>query len=108
MSYNNARSSGDIAINLAGLLIGNGCVNDTVQNGDRYIEFLHEENLIPADAKPRNQLAAEAAMVKYIGYTPNYYDFRIQSVDCPACYGYNYSAWAAWFLRYVTLNTNPF
>lgn len=47
---------GDALINLSGLLIGNGCVNDTVQNGDRYIEFMHEENLIPADAKPRVSL----------------------------------------------------
>lgn len=38
-------------------------------------------------------------MVKYIGYSPNYYDYRVQQTSCPACYGYNYSAWAQWFLR---------
>lgn len=40
-------------INLAGVVIGNGCVNDTVQNGEQYINFLHAENLIPADSKPK-------------------------------------------------------
>lgn len=32
-------------------------------------------------------------------YVPNYYDYRIQSVDCGACYSYNYTAWSYWFLQ---------
>lgn len=96
LDYNEKASS---KINFAGVVIGNGCVNDTVQNGDEYIKFLHEAKLIPADSKPRNQGAAEVEMIKYIGYTPNYYDYRTESISCSGCYGYNYSAWAHWFLN---------
>eukprot|EP00604_Paraphysomonas_vestita_P001398 CAMPEP_0174819250 /NCGR_PEP_ID=MMETSP1107-20130205/2365_1 /TAXON_ID=36770 /ORGANISM="Paraphysomonas vestita, Strain GFlagA" /LENGTH=355 /DNA_ID=CAMNT_0016032385 /DNA_START=378 /DNA_END=1445 /DNA_ORIENTATION=+ len=86
-------------INFAGAIIGNGCTNNTVQNEKEYIKFLHEENLIPADSNPRNQGAAELAMIKHIGYTPNYYDYRAESISCSACYGYNYTAWSHFFLH---------
>ena len=99
MNYNEGQASTSQSINLAGLVIGNGCVNNTVQNTDAYIDFLHAQNLIPDDAKPRNEAAAEAMMIKHIGYTPNYYDYRLESISCSGCYGYNYSAWASWFLR---------
>lgn len=69
MDYNEAATA---PINFAGLAIGNGCVNDTVQNNDEFVEFLHAENLIPEDAKPRNEAAAYAQMIRHIGYTPNY------------------------------------
>lgn len=95
----NEKASPESKINFAGVAIGNGCVNDTVQNGDEYIKFLHEENLIPANSHPKNQGAAELEMIKNIGYTPNYYDYRTESVSCSACYGYNYTAWASWFLQ---------
>ena len=36
-------------------------------------------------------LAAQNAMISHIGYQPNYYDYRIESISCPACYGYNYT-----------------
>jgi len=86
-------------INLAGLVIGNGCVNDAVQNTAQYVKFQHAENLIPASSNPATQAAAQVAMNNYLGYTPNYYDYRIHSISCTGCYGYNYSAWGAWFLR---------
>ncbi len=39
-------------------------------------------------------------MNSYLGYTPNYYDYRLQSISCKqGCYGYNYSAWSNFFLR---------
>ena len=60
-------------INLAGVVIGNGCVNNTVQNTDEYISFQHETNLIPATSHPKTTGQADAAMIAYIGYTPNYY-----------------------------------
>ena len=63
---------------LAGALIGNGCINNTVQNGDKYVEFLHAENLIPANATPKGQVEGEAEMIKFLEYTPNYYDYRAQ------------------------------
>lgn len=81
----------DAKFNYVGAVIGNGCVNDTVQNTEEYIKFQHENDLIPADSNPRNQLAAQKEMVDYIGYNPNYYDYRIQDITCPACYSYNYT-----------------
>jgi len=98
LDYNEVTPAAD-QINLAGVIIGNGCTNNTVQNTNQYINFLHEENLIPADSNPKNQLSADAAMVKHIGYTPNYYDYRSESISCSACYGYNYTAWSHWFLK---------
>jgi len=86
-------------IDFQGVAIGNGCVNDTVQSSDLYIKFLHDSNLIPANAQPKTSEEAEALMITYIGYTPNYYDYRVQCVNCPACYCYNYTAWSYWFLR---------
>lgn len=86
-------------INMQGVIIGNGCVNDTVQNTETFVQFQHNENLIPADANPKNMGSAELEMVKHIGYTPNYYDYRIESISCSACYSYNYTAWSYWFLQ---------
>eukprot|EP00595_Chromulina_sp_UTEXLB2642_P002408 CAMPEP_0196761334 /NCGR_PEP_ID=MMETSP1095-20130614/534_1 /TAXON_ID=96789 ORGANISM="Chromulina nebulosa, Strain UTEXLB2642" /NCGR_SAMPLE_ID=MMETSP1095 /ASSEMBLY_ACC=CAM_ASM_000446 /LENGTH=391 /DNA_ID=CAMNT_0042110737 /DNA_START=225 /DNA_END=1400 /DNA_ORIENTATION=+ len=89
----------DNTIPFSGALIGNGCVNNTVQNSNEYISFLHEQNLIPSTSNPSSQALAEVAMVKNLGYSPNYYDYRIQSISCNACYGYNYTAWSYWFLQ---------
>lgn len=57
-------------INFAGAVIGNGCVNNTVQNTDAFVEFQHENNLIPADANPKNMGAADLQMRQYIGLVP--------------------------------------
>lgn len=95
----NAAVAADEQFNLVAAVIGNGCVNDTVQNTNEYIKFQHAQNLIPSTSSPRNMVSAEAEMVKHLGYTPNYYDYRIESVNCGACYGYNYTAWSYWFLR---------
>lgn len=97
LDFNEANPTNNIP--LTGVVIGNGCVNDTVQGLTPYVEFQHENNLIPASSNPKTQAAAESAMIKQLGYTPNYYDFRLESVDCDACYSYNYTAWAHWFLQ---------
>lgn len=86
-------------INLSGVVIGNGCVNNTVQSTSQFITFQHEQNLIPTNANPTTQAAAEASMINYIGYQPNYYDYRVKSISCPACYGYNYTAWSYFLLE---------
>lgn len=87
-------------INLAGLVIGNGCLNNTVQDGtDVFVQFQHEQNLIPADSNPKTQAAAQSAMASYLGYTVNYYDYRAKSVTCSGCYGYDYRAWSKFFLQ---------
>jgi len=92
-------------IPLQGVVIGNGCVNDTVQNTDTFVEFQHEANLIPEDANPKNMGTAEAAMIEHIGYQPNYYDYRLESISCSACYSYNYTAWSYWFLMQDVLDS---
>lgn len=99
MDFNEAQVDKSMKIPLTGVVIGNGAVNNTIQNNDEYVKFLHAENLIPAESNPRNQGMAEIEMVKYLGYTPNYYDYRSERVDCSACYSYNYTAWAHWFLQ---------
>ncbi len=60
-------------INFGGVAIGNGCVNDTVQNTEQFVKFQHAHNLIPATSNPTTQAGAMSAMNSYIGYTPNYY-----------------------------------
>jgi len=93
----NAHSS--VKINFSGVAIGNGCVNDTVQDTAKFVEFQHAHNVIPATSNPKTTATAMSTMNSYLGYTPNYYDYRIQSITCTGCYGYNYSAWAHWFLQ---------
>jgi hypothetical protein len=83
----------------AGVLIGNGCVNNTVQNSDTFVAFQHENNLIPASSNPKSATAGRAAMSAYLGYQPNYYDYRLTSISCAACYSYNYTAWSYWLLQ---------
>ena len=78
----NEKVSESQQINFQGVVIGNGCVNNTVQNGEEYINFLHAASLIPEDATPKNQGIAEVTMIEYIGYVPNYYDYRTESVSC--------------------------
>lgn len=86
-------------INLAGIVIGNGCTNDTVQNDAAYYQFLRETKLIPSTFSPSNRRSAEIKVEETLGYEPNYYDYRAKLISCPACYGYNYTAWSNWFLR---------
>ena len=38
-------------------------------------------------------------MAKHIGYTPNYYDWRIRDISCEACYSYNYTKWSLFFTQ---------
>ena len=88
-------------IPMAGVVIGNGCVNDTVQNSARYVEFLNANDLLPADPsfEPTTTAAADVMMAKHIGYSPNFYDYRVRNVQCGACYSYNYTEWSYWFLK---------
>lgn len=65
IDYNAANPSSTIP--LASVVIGNGCVNDTVQDTNTFIEFQHQNNLIPASSTPRSQAAATSAMASYIG-----------------------------------------
>jgi len=91
-------------INFQGVAIGNGCVNNSVQSETLYVEFLKTSNLLPNDENPRTAEEADLLVVKNIGYEPNYYDYRVICVTCPACYCYNYTAWSHWFLRQDVLD----
>jgi carboxypeptidase C (cathepsin A) len=86
-------------IPLAGAVIGNGCVDDDVQNQEQYVKFLHDSNLIPNDSNPKTRAASNKAVEDHIGYTPNYYDYRLQSITCNGCFGYNYNSWSHWFIN---------
>jgi carboxypeptidase C (cathepsin A) len=96
LDYNEDHSPG---LNLRGIAIGNGCINNTVQDTPKFVEFLHANNLIPSDAAPVTQVGANAQMEEYIGYSPNFYDFRVRDVKCSGCYSYNYTEWSYWFLK---------
>jgi carboxypeptidase C (cathepsin A) len=96
---NNNEDASSSHIPLSGVIIGNGCTNDTIQNNDRYVDFLHDSNLIPSTSKPRNMVKANAEVLDYIGYTPNYYDYRLQSISCRGCFGYDYNPWSHWFIQ---------
>jgi cathepsin A (carboxypeptidase C) len=99
LAYNARLDAQETAIDFAGVAIGNGCINWTVQNLNSYIAFQHEHGLIPDSATPSSRTEADALAAATLGYTPNFYDYRLQSVTCPACYSYNYTAWSYWFLR---------
>lgn len=87
-------------INFGGVLIGNGLIDSSVQTTKTFVEFQHSANLIPVNDNPTLEAKARSDMTAYIGYEPNYYDYRLQSIKCTqGCYGYNYSAWAAWMLQ---------
>jgi carboxypeptidase C (cathepsin A) len=78
LDYNNEDNENITPINLRGVLIGNGCINSTVQNDEKYYKFLHAENLIPSSVNPVPMSEAEKGMVSYIGYVPNYYGTFMQ------------------------------
>lgn len=86
-------------IPLSGIVIGNGLFDSTVQSTETYIQYLHDSSLIPADSTPRNGASANAIMRAHLAYSPNYYDYRLRELQCEACYAYNYSAWASFFLE---------
>jgi len=88
LAWNQATQGTTAAIDFAGVAIGNGCVNDTMQNFTAFRQFQWQNNLIPASSYPNRRSEANALMNAYVGYEPNYYDFRLQSVTCPACYRY--------------------
>lgn len=98
-SHNAKVTEQEEKIPLGGVLIGNGCTNSTVQGLDTVVEFGHLSNLIPKQSNPKTRVHFEEEMVRHIGYTPNNYDFRLNSVQCAACEGYNYTAWSEWLMR---------
>jgi carboxypeptidase C (cathepsin A) len=73
LNFNEDQQDSAKMINFAGVAIGNGCVNDTVQNTEQFVNFQHAQNLIPADSNPKTEGQAYAQMISFLGYEPNYY-----------------------------------
>ena len=51
-----------------------------------------EQGLIPPTTKPKTEEAARLLAEKTLGYSPNFYDYRLKSIECCGCTSYNYSA----------------
>jgi len=83
-------------IPLVGLAIGNGIINNTVQNDQTFIEFAHREGIIPKNSSVTSEYKARSLVSETLGYEPNYYDYRLESVGCCGCSSYNYTSWAQW------------
>ena len=74
LSYNAAAPPSE-RLPLAGLLIGNGIVNETVQ-GPLFHGFAAAQNLIPEGSKPSGEMMTRLLMRKTLGYSPNFCDDR--------------------------------
>ena len=98
LDFNEAAPQGE-RLPLAGMMIGNGIVNETAQQ-PHFAEFAAAQNLIPAGSKPVGEGATRALIEKTLGYSPNFYDYRLeQQTGCCGCGGYDYGEWAGWFMR---------
>jgi len=98
LSYNAGAAPGE-TLPLTGLMIGNGIVNSTVQP-PLFPGFAAVQNLIPAGSTPAGEEATRELIRKTLGYSPNFYDYRLEEqAGCCGCGGYDYGEWAAWFLR---------
>jgi carboxypeptidase C (cathepsin A) len=82
LNFNEDQQDSAKMINFAGVAIGNGCVNDTVQNTEQFVNFQHAQNLIPADSNPKTEGQAYAQMISFLGYEPNYYGTYTVVLDC--------------------------
>lgn len=85
-------------IRLVGLAIGNGIVNETLQ-GRTFPEFAKRHGLIPPNISVRSSWGAREIMKNYLGYEPNYYDYRLVEQGCCGCSSYNYKPWTDWMMR---------
>jgi len=88
-------------LNLVGIAIGNGIIDDAVQSSS-FPEFAERLGLLPEKTSwptPRTNEGLRDLMKDYLGYTPNYYDYRLKEQECCGCSSYNYKAWADWLLR---------
>ncbi|CAE8728752.1 unnamed protein product, partial [Polarella glacialis] len=96
LDYNSGASE---PLEIAGIHIGNGIVNRSIQDTvESFVEFQKMEGLIPLWAHPRTMDEARFLMHQTLKYKPNQYDYRIKSLDCCGCYGYNYAPWSEWLL----------
>jgi len=96
----NARVSTADQIDIAGLAIGNGIIDEKLQNDKSLAVWAGEQNLLTAEGIPLTAGTTHEMMIKTLGYLPNYYDYRLQDLgDCCGCFSYNYSSWARWLMQ---------
>lgn len=96
LDYNAASSE---KLPLTGIAIGNGIINETIQDDEMFIEFARQSGLLPKGAKPKNERAARKLMSETLGYSPNFYDYRLKDIEGCGCTSYNYSTWSHWLMR---------
>lgn len=85
-------------ISVIGLSIGNGIINNSIQDGT-FAEFARQQELIPANVSIEQSWGAREIMKNYLGYEPNYYDYRLMEQVCCGCSSYNYKPWTDWLMR---------
>lgn len=95
LDYNTGASD---PLRLMGLAIGNGIVNNTVQ-AFSFPEFARRQGLIPENETRCSDREAHELVKNYLGYQPNYYDYRLADEECCGCSSYNYKPWADWLMR---------
>jgi len=101
MTDYNGRASVENRLTVTGILVGNAFVDEAVQgySGYSFIEFAKRQGLIPPHSTPISSKQTREIMSKYLGYQPNYYDYRRQEKECCGCSSYNYKPWGDWLLR---------
>jgi carboxypeptidase C (cathepsin A) len=102
MDYN-ARWSTNEPLQLVGIALGNGVINETIQNEKTFIEYAKKEKLIKAGDRPRSEDDARMLIEDEIGYEPNFYDFRLKDAKqwlfCPDCNSYDYTTYGKFLMK---------
>eukprot|EP00039_Didymoeca_costata_P030617 m.30572 g.30572 ORF g.30572 m.30572 type:complete len:679 (+) comp8212_c0_seq1:116-2152(+) len=101
LDYNNQVANDELKINLKGILMGNACTDYALQvnNPQPFIQFAKREKLLPETYSSGSRYAAESQIRSHLGYSPNFYDYRLAKLSCSGCYDYDYTGISAWLLR---------
>ena len=94
----------DMLINLKGILMGNACTDYALQVYDAkaFVDFAKERQLLPSSFGSTSRYTADNAIRQQLGFTPNFYDYRIQKLKCSGCHDYDYGAISTWMLQEST------
>lgn len=94
----------DMLINLKGILMGNACTDYALQVYDAkaFIDYAKERQLLPSSFGSTSRYTADSAIRQELGFTPNFYDYRIQKLKCSGCHDYDYGTLSTWMLQEST------
>jgi len=95
LDHNAAAADADV-INLRGIAIGNGLLDRSVQD-HHFKDYALRENLIPSNFSRYQSI--RLTMRQNLGYSPNYYDYRLKEEFCCGCSSYDYRPWSQWLMR---------